>query len=84
MPVASVLLPDPLGPVMTTSPPSGTLTLSQVRLCAVGRSIVISDAFVAAAPETERARLVSVGRYALRGVGRSQELFTLDPGLLRD
>jgi len=47
----------------------------------VGRSIVISDAFAAAAPETERARLVSVGRYALRGVGRSQELFTLDPGL---
>jgi adenylate cyclase len=27
----------------------------------------------------ERRRLVSVGRYALRGVGRPQELFTLDP-----
>jgi adenylate cyclase len=27
-----------------------------------------------------RKRLVSVGRYALRGVGRPQELFTLDPG----
>jgi adenylate cyclase len=25
-------------------------------------------------------RLVSVGRYALRGVSHSQELFTLDPG----
>jgi adenylate cyclase len=47
----------------------------------VGRSIVISDAFAAATPEPERARLVSVGRYALRGVGRAQELFTLDPGL---
>ncbi len=47
----------------------------------VGRSIVISDAFASAVPETERHKLVSVGRYALRGVGRSQELFTLDPGL---
>jgi len=47
----------------------------------VGRSIVISAAFVAASPEAERDKLVSVGRYALRGVGRSQELFTLDPGL---
>ena len=36
---------------------------------------------VAATPETERQMLVSVGRYALRGVGRSQELFTLDPGM---
>jgi len=27
----------------------------------------------------ERGRLVSVGRYALRGVERPQELFTLDP-----
>jgi len=27
---------------------------------------------------------VSVGRYALRGVGRAEELFTLDPGLLAD
>ena len=26
-----------------------------------------------------RKRLISVGRYALRGVGRPQELFTLDP-----
>jgi len=25
--------------------------------------------------------LVSVGRYALRGVGRAEDLFTLDPGL---
>ena len=47
----------------------------------VGRSIVISDAFAAATPSPERENLVSVGRYALRGVGRAQELFTLDPGL---
>jgi adenylate cyclase len=46
----------------------------------VDRPVVISDAFVAATPEPERTHLVSVGRYALRGVGRAQELFTLDPG----
>jgi adenylate cyclase len=28
---------------------------------------------------SDRRRLVSVGRYALRGVGRPQELFTLEP-----
>ena len=27
----------------------------------------------------DRRRVVSVGRFALRGVGRPQELFTLDP-----
>lgn len=49
----------------------------------VDRRIVMSDAFAEATPEPERALLVSVGRYALRGVGRAQELFTLDPGSLR-
>jgi adenylate cyclase len=47
----------------------------------VDRAVVMSSAFVAAAPERERARFVSVGRFALRGVGHAQELFTLDPGL---
>jgi adenylate cyclase len=46
------------------------------------RSVVLSSEFAAAAPESERSKLVSVGRYALRGVGRAEELFTLDPGLL--
>ena len=45
----------------------------------VDRSIVVSSEFAAAAPEPERSKLVSVGRYALRGVGRAEELFTLDP-----
>ena len=39
--------------------------------------ILISASFAAACCE-QRGRLVSVGRYALRGVGRPQELFTLD------
>jgi adenylate cyclase len=47
----------------------------------VDRSVVMSSAFAAATPVEERAKLVSVGRYALRGVGRAQELFTLDPAL---
>lgn len=47
----------------------------------VDRSIVLSSDFAAATPEPHRGTLVSVGRYALRGVGRAQELFTLDPGL---
>jgi adenylate cyclase len=50
----------------------------------VDRSVVLSAEFAAATPEPERSKLVSVGRYALRGVGRADELFTLDPELLAD
>jgi adenylate cyclase len=45
----------------------------------VERNVLLSQAFAAAMAERERGRLVSVGRYALRGVERPQELFTLDP-----
>lgn len=45
----------------------------------VDRSVVLSSEFAAATPQPERSNLVSVGRYALRGVGRAQELFTMDP-----
>lgn len=51
-------------------------------LCrSVDRNVLLSAEFVAATPEHERSYFVSVGRYALRGVGRAQELFTLDPSL---
>jgi adenylate cyclase len=43
------------------------------------RNVLMSEAFAAASGDAERARLVSVGRYALRGVERPQQLFTLDP-----
>jgi adenylate cyclase len=43
------------------------------------RTILVSTDF-AAATGARRDRLVSVGRYALRGVRRPQELFTLEPG----
>jgi adenylate cyclase len=51
------------------------------RIQAMSRSldqpILISASFAAACRE-QHGRLVSVGRYALRGVGRPQELFTLE------
>ena len=54
-----------------------------VTMCrSVDRSIVLSFDFMAATPEPERATIVSVGRYALRGVGRAQELFTIDPAVM--
>jgi adenylate cyclase len=51
------------------------------RIQAMSRSldqpILVSASFAAACGD-QRARLVSLGRYALRGVRRPQELFTLD------
>jgi adenylate cyclase len=45
----------------------------------VDRELLVSQAFAAAMPAPERERLVSVGRYALRGVEQPQHLFTRDP-----
>jgi len=42
------------------------------------RNMLVSSAFHAALPEAERLRLVSVGRYALRGVRRAENLYTRD------
>ena len=44
----------------------------------VEQDVLLSSAFAAAAREEDRTTFVSVGRYALRGVARAQELFTLD------
>ena len=43
-----------------------------------GQTTLASTQFSAASRSSERSRLVSVGRYALRGVERPQELFTID------
>jgi adenylate cyclase len=40
--------------------------------------VIVSSAFADAAGDARR-RLVSLGRYAMKGVARPQELFTLDP-----
>ena len=51
------------------------------RIAAMCRSVeqpmLVSETF--ANVDGMRGRLVSVGRYALRGVAQPQELFTLDP-----
>jgi adenylate cyclase len=48
----------------------------------VDQPVLISSAFAEALPTHKRIDLVSVGRFALRGVGRAQDLFTLDPTLI--
>jgi len=42
------------------------------------QAVIVSTAFAESSGEARR-RLVSVGRYAMKGVARPQELFTLDP-----
>lgn len=49
----------------------------------VDRPALVSSTFADALPAAERNRLVSVSRFALRGVGQAKELFTLDPATLR-
>jgi len=49
-------------------------------LCAsLDQKVIVSWAFHEAAGDA-RNRLVSLGRYAMKGVAKPQELFTLDPG----
>jgi adenylate cyclase len=43
----------------------------------IERGVLLSATFAEAALEEDRRHLVSVGRYALRGVAQPQELFTL-------
>ncbi|MDW6025616.1 adenylate/guanylate cyclase domain-containing protein [Mesorhizobium sp. BAC0120] len=45
----------------------------------VGRNFLLSSDFLQWLSPDERQDFVSVGRFALRGVSRAQELFTLDP-----
>ena len=54
-------------------------------LCgSLDQSVIVSSAFAEAAGDA-RSRLVSLGRYAMKGVARPQELFTLEPhGCLGD
>src|SRR5262249_31642982 len=48
----------------------------------VDRPVLISSAFAATLPAHKRRELVSVGRFALRGLGRAQDLYTFDPEIL--
>lgn len=59
--------------------PAVNETSRVVAMCrSLDQEVLVSSHFAASSGDA-RARLVSVGRYALRGVGRPQELFTLDP-----
>ena len=45
----------------------------------VDRGLLVSEAFADSMSEAQRTRLVSVGRYALRGVEQPQHLYTREP-----
>jgi len=55
---------------------SRILTMSR----SVEQDVLLSSGFADALGSDIRRRLVSVGRYALRGVAQPQELFTVEPG----
>src|ERR1700676_387842 len=50
----------------------------------VDRELLVSSAFEAGLDAAGRRYLVSTGRFALRGIGRAQDLFTLDPDIAAD
>ncbi|MBI5262237.1 MAG: adenylate/guanylate cyclase domain-containing protein [Bradyrhizobium sp.] len=50
----------------------------------VDRELLVSSEFHEGLDAAGRKYLVSTGRYALRGIGRAQDLFTLDPDLASD
>src|SRR6202040_3228765 len=47
----------------------------------VDRELLMSSAFRAGLDAAGRGYLVSTGRYALRGIGRAQDLYPLDPDI---
>jgi adenylate cyclase len=50
----------------------------------VDRELLTSQAFRTGLDAAGRNYLVSTGRYALRGIGRAQDLYTLDPDIASD
>jgi adenylate cyclase len=50
----------------------------------VDRELLMSSAFRAGLDAAGRNYLVSTGRYVLRGIGRAQDLYTLDPDIAAD
>jgi adenylate cyclase len=50
----------------------------------VDRELLVSQAFRDGLLSGAQAYLVSTGRFALRGIGRAQELYTLDPDIASD
>jgi adenylate cyclase len=50
----------------------------------VDQEFLVSAAFQAGLDAVGRKHFVSTGRFALRGIGKSQDLYTLDPDLRSD
>jgi adenylate cyclase len=50
----------------------------------VDRELLASSEFCAGLDASGRGHLVSTGRFALRGIGRAQDLYTLDPDIAGD
>ena len=50
----------------------------------VDRELLASDAFRAGLDTPGRGYFVSTGRFALRGIGHAQDLYTLDPDIAAD
>jgi adenylate cyclase len=50
----------------------------------VDRELLVSEAFRDGLDAAGQHYLVSTGRFALRGIGRAQDLYTLDPAISRD
>jgi len=50
----------------------------------VDRELLASSAFRAGLDAAGQRYLVSTGRFALRGIGRAQDLFTIDPDVIAD
>src|SRR6202011_1306389 len=50
----------------------------------VDRELLVSSAFRTGLDATGRGYLVSTARFALRGIGRAQDLYTLDPDIASD
>jgi adenylate cyclase len=50
----------------------------------VDRELLASSEFRAALDASGRGHLVSTGRFVLRGIGRAQDLYTLDPDIAAD
>jgi adenylate cyclase len=50
----------------------------------VDRELLVSSAFCSGLDVAGRGFMVSTGRFALRGIGRAQDLYTLDPDIAAD
>ena len=50
----------------------------------IDREFLASSEFCKGLDATGRRYLVSTGRYALRGIGHAQDLYTLDPDIAAD